>query len=50
MTNGASANTPPTRELFTKYGVESEYSEMEGGHTMYVWRYDLRSFTQKIFK
>lgn len=48
--DGASANTPPTRDLFTKYGVESDYSEMEGGHTMYVWRHDLRDFSQKIFK
>jgi len=49
-TDGASKNTPPTRDLFTKYGVESDYSEMEGGHTMYVWRHDLFNFTQKIFK
>ncbi len=49
-TDGASTNTPPTRALFTKYGVESDYSEMEGGHTMYVWRHDLRAFSQKIFK
>jgi len=49
-TDGASNNTPPTRALFTKYGVESGYSEMEGGHTMYVWRHDLRTFSQKIFK
>lgn len=50
ITDGASENTPPTRDLFTKYGVESDFSEMEGGHTMYVWRYDLQSFSQKIFK
>lgn len=49
-TDGASNNTPPTRALFTKYGVESDFSEMEGGHTMYVWRHDLRTFSQKIFK
>ncbi len=49
-TDGATSNTPPTRNLFTKYGVESDYSEMEGGHTMYVWRHDLYSFAQKIFK
>ncbi|HYQ56199.1 MAG TPA: alpha/beta hydrolase-fold protein, partial [Draconibacterium sp.] len=48
--DGASENTPPTRALFTKHGVESDFSSMEGGHTMYVWRHDLRSFTQKIFK
>ncbi len=48
--DGASRNTPPTRELFTKHGIPSEYTQMDGGHTMYVWRYDLRSFAQKIFK
>lgn len=48
--DGATTNTPPTRNLFTKYGVESDYSEMEGGHTMYVWRHNLYSFAQKIFK
>ncbi len=49
-TDGASTNTPPTRNLFTKYGVESDFSEMEGGHTMYVWRHDLHRFAQKIFR
>jgi enterochelin esterase-like enzyme len=49
-TDGATNNTPPTRDLFTKYGVESDYSEMEGGHTMYVWRHDLHRFSQKIFR
>lgn len=49
-TDGATANTPPTRELFTKNGVMSDYSEMEGGHTMYVWRHDLHDFAQRIFK
>ncbi|MES2276563.1 MAG: alpha/beta hydrolase-fold protein [Bacteroidota bacterium] len=42
--------TPATRATFTKYGIDSEFSEMEGGHTMYVWRNDLHFFTQKIFK
>lgn len=49
-TDGATANTPPTRELFTKHDIVSEYTQMEGGHTMYVWRYDLKNFVQKIFK
>lgn len=48
--DGASKNTPLTRAIFTKYGIESELSEMEGGHTMYVWRHDLYNFTQKLFK
>ncbi|MEO6849421.1 MAG: alpha/beta hydrolase-fold protein [Mucilaginibacter sp.] len=42
--------TPQTRAIFTKYGIESDFSEMEGGHSMYVWRNDLHFFTQKIFK
>ena len=48
--DGASANTPPTRDIFTRNGIPSEFSEMEGGHTMYVWRYDLQEFIQRIFK
>ncbi|HYQ56487.1 MAG TPA: alpha/beta hydrolase-fold protein, partial [Draconibacterium sp.] len=46
----AAGSTPPTRAVFEKYGIESEFSEMDGGHTMYVWRHDLRDFAQKIFK
>ncbi|MDP4240275.1 MAG: alpha/beta hydrolase-fold protein [Bacteroidota bacterium] len=46
----ASNNTPPTQAIFTKYGIKSEFSEMDGGHTMYVWRHDLYNFTTKIFK
>lgn len=42
--------TPQTRAIFTKYGIESDFSEMEGGHSMYVWRHDLHFFAQKIFK
>ena len=48
--DGASANTPPTRDIFTRNGIHSEFSEMEGGHTMYVWRHDLQEFIQIIFK
>jgi enterochelin esterase family protein len=39
-----------TRAVFEKYGLKSEVSKMEGGHSMYVWRHDLYNFTQKIFK
>lgn len=46
----AYANSIATREVFTKCGIDSEVSEMEGGHTMYVWRYDLYHFAPKIFK
>ena len=42
--------TPQTRAVFAKYGIESDLSEMDGGHSMYVWRNDLHDFTQKIFK
>ncbi len=48
--DGASKNTPPTRAVFTKYGIDSDLSEMDGGHTMYVWRHDLYNFAQKIFR
>lgn len=48
--DGAARSTPPARAIFTKYGIESDLSVMDGGHTMYVWRHDLRSFAQKIFK
>lgn len=46
----ADKNNDLTRAVFEKYGVKSELSKMEGGHTMYVWRHDLYNFTQKIFK
>lgn len=46
----ASANTPVTREMFTKNGISSEFSQMEGGHTMYVWRHDLRDLVQHLFR
>jgi enterochelin esterase family protein len=46
----ASPSTPPARAIFTKYGIESDLSEMDGGHTMYVWRHDLSNFAKKIFK
>ncbi|MEO6542361.1 MAG: hypothetical protein ABIN74_15270, partial [Ferruginibacter sp.] len=39
-----------TRAVFEKYGLKSELSKMEGGHSMYVWRHDLYNFAQKIFK
>ena len=42
--------TPQTREIFAKYQIDSDFSEMEGGHSMYVWRHDLYEFAQKIFK
>jgi len=48
--DGAAGLAPTTRALFTKYGIKSEFSEMDGGHSMYVWRHDLYNFTQKIFK
>ena len=46
----AVGSNPPTRAIFTKYGIDSDFSEMDGGHTMYVWRHNLRDFAQKIFK
>ncbi|MCF2446916.1 esterase [Dyadobacter sp. CY345] len=46
----ADKNNDLTRALFEKYGLKSELSKMEGGHSMYVWRHDLYNFSQKIFK
>lgn len=43
-------NGNATRDLFAKYGIKFESTEMPGGHTMYVWRHDLFNFAQKIFK
>lgn len=37
-------------KVFDKVGIPYEYSEMEGGHSWYVWRYDLKNFAPKIFK
>jgi enterochelin esterase family protein len=49
-TDMATRNTAPTRAIFTKHGLQSELSEIDGGHTMYVWRYDLHSFAPKLFR
>jgi enterochelin esterase-like enzyme len=46
----ADKNNDITRGVFEKYGLKSDLSKMEGGHTMYVWRHDLYNFAQKIFK
>ncbi|MEO6285468.1 MAG: alpha/beta hydrolase-fold protein [Dyadobacter sp.] len=46
----ADKNNDLTRAVFEKYGLKSELSKMEGGHSMYVWRHDLYNFSQKIFK
>lgn len=37
-------------KLYDKNNIKYEYSEIEGGHTWYVWRYDLYNFAQQIFK
>jgi enterochelin esterase family protein len=49
-TDIADKNNDLTRAVFTKYGLKSDLSKMEGGHTMYVWRHNLYDFSQKIFK
>ncbi|MFD2937464.1 alpha/beta hydrolase-fold protein [Spirosoma flavum] len=46
----ADKNNDLTRAVFDKYGIKSDLSKMEGGHSMYVWRHNLYDFTQKIFK
>ena len=46
----AYVNDIATKGFFEKYGVEFDTSEMEGGHTWHVWRYDLYNFAPVIFK
>jgi|WetSurMetagenome_2_1015567.scaffolds.fasta_scaffold45886_1 enterochelin esterase-like enzyme len=36
-------------KVFDKYGVKYQYSEMPGGHSVYVWRYDLLHFAPLLF-
>jgi enterochelin esterase family protein len=43
-------NGMKTLDIFKKYEIPFEYSEMPGGHNWYVWRFDLHYFAQKIFK
>ena len=43
-------NGMKTLDIFRKYGIPFEYSEMPGGHNWYVWRFDLEYFAQRIFK
>lgn len=37
-------------KVFDKCGIKYEYSEMDGGHSWYVWRHDLYNFAPKLFK
>lgn len=37
-------------KVFDKLGYKYEYTEMDGGHSWYVWRHDLYNFAQQIFK
>jgi enterochelin esterase-like enzyme len=37
-------------KVFDKYGIKYQYSEMPGGHTVYVWRYDLLHFAPLLFR
>jgi enterochelin esterase family protein len=37
-------------KVFDKYGIKYQYSEMPGGHSVYVWRYDLLHFAPLLFK
>ena len=43
-------NGMKTLDIFRKYEIPFEYSEMPGGHNWYVWRFDLHYFAQKLFK
>ena len=46
----AYSNCVNTRALFEKYGVRHEYSSMDGGHSWYVWRHNLRDIAPVLFK
>jgi enterochelin esterase-like enzyme len=37
-------------KVFDKHQIKYDFSEMPGGHSWYVWRYDLYNFAQKLFK
>jgi enterochelin esterase-like enzyme len=43
-------NCQNTLKIFDKYSIKYQYSEMPGGHTMYVWRYDLLHFAPLLFQ
>ena len=37
-------------KLFDKYGIKYQFSEMPGGHSVYVWRYNLLNFAPLLFQ
>lgn len=39
-----------TLKCFQEAGIPYEYSEHPGGHSWYVWHFDLRDFTPRLFK
>ena len=43
-------NCIATRAAFDRAGVKHEYSQMPGGHTWYVWRYNLRDLAPLCFR
>ena len=43
-------NCIATRAAFDRAGVKYEYSQMPGGHTWYVWRYNLRDLAPLCFR
>jgi len=46
----AYVNNQNMLKLFDKYGIKYQYSEMPGGHSVYVWRYNLLNFAPLLFK
>jgi enterochelin esterase-like enzyme len=46
----AYANNKVMRTKFDELGITYKYSEYAGGHTWPVWRHDLYSFAQVLFK
>ena len=46
----AYASCQATLKCFQEAGINYEYSETPGGHSWYVWHFDLRDFTPRLFR
>lgn len=46
----AHASCQATLKCFDEAGIRYEYSETPGGHSWYVWHFDLRDFAPRLFK
>ncbi|MDH6358824.1 alpha/beta hydrolase-fold protein [Parabacteroides sp. PF5-9] len=43
-------NCQKMMQTFDKYGIKYHYTEMEGGHSWYVWRHDLKNLAPMLFR